>query len=248
MTIYYIFRKYIWTRRHGTYTWWFARTNHRLLGEPCKSDIVFDRQGYSLGFSKKWKSALWVSYIITKWSISVDVNRGGSFYADTNVPKDCRIKSDDYAGIGYDRGHLAPSATVDFSHASNNETFIMSNIVPQHPALNRQAWGSLEDTVRKWTFSKGKLAVVTGPIYGKRPRRVNGIPIPKAFYKVIYAFNHDKSIGFILPNRAINSAKLWRYAMSVKNVEKATTYKFFNKLGRKGQSVKANLNTSWWKS
>jgi endonuclease G len=178
----------------------------------------------------------------------VDVSRVGTFYADLDVPKNYRVAPESYINMGYDRGHLAPSATIDFSRSSNNETFIMSNIVPQHPALNRQAWGNLEDIIRKWTFSKGKLAVVTGPIYGKRPRRINGVFIPKAFYKVVYSFKHDTSIGFIFPNRDVSSSKLWKHAMPVKDVERAIGYRFFNKLGRKGVSIKSKLDVTWWKT
>ena len=69
------------------------------------------------------------------------------------VPKSVQHPPDAYKGTGFDRGHLAPSETIDFTVSSNRETFTMINIVPQHPGLNRQAWRSLE----RYTFSLSKM-------------------------------------------------------------------------------------------
>ncbi|WP_207680305.1 DNA/RNA non-specific endonuclease [Desulfonema magnum] len=243
----YVISSHLWPNRHKTYTWWFALRNHRKLGEPCETDIVLDRSGYSLGFSTQRKCALWVSYIISKKSIGVDVERGNIFYPDPDIPEKYRVRPDDFRNTGYDKGHLAPSAAIDYSVKSNNETFAMSNIALQHPKLNRQAWGSLEGVIRGWTHTKGKLAVVTGPLYGKRSTRVNDIPVPRTFYKVVYSFSHNSFIGFIIPNKDIKAGELWNYVMSVGDVERETGYKFFKKLGKKKQQKKKKLDLSWWK-
>jgi len=242
-----VISSYLWPNRHRTYTWWFALRNHRKLGEPCKSDIVLDRDGYSLGFGRDRKCALWVSYIISKGSVGVDVDRGGNFYPDPDIPEDCRIRPENFTNSGYDKGHLAPSADIDFSVKSNNETFAMSNVALQHPRLNRQAWGSLEGLIRVWTRRKGKLAIVTGPLYGRRSKRVNGIPVPRNFYKVVYSFRHRACVGFIFPNKEIRAGELWDYAMSVKDVEKESGYKFFSGLSKKKQRSKKKLDLDWWK-
>jgi len=95
-----------------------------------------------------------------------------------------RVQPGDFRNTGYDKGHLAPNAAIDFSRHSNNETFLMSNIVLQNPKLNRQAWGSLEGVIRGWTQTKGKLAITTGPLYDDKPEYINDIPVPKSFYKI----------------------------------------------------------------
>ncbi len=242
----YAFSTYLWPNRHSTYSWVYALRNHKKCGVPCVTDKVLDRDGYSLGYSYQYKSALWVSYVISTGSIGVDVERGDEFYADPDIPEKYRVKPEDFVNTGYDRGHLAPSAAIDFSRLSNNQTFAMSNIALQHPKLNRQAWGSLEKTVRGWTSSKGKLYVITGPLYDKNPTRINDIPVPKSFYKIVYAFSDNKAIGFIIPNEDVKASQLWDYAVSVEEVEKQTGYHFFDKLGNK--VPKADLNLSWWKS
>ncbi|MFK5971506.1 MAG: DNA/RNA non-specific endonuclease [Candidatus Marithrix sp.] len=243
----YIFLIYLWPNRHKTYIWIYKFYNHKKLGEPCKTDLVLDRDGYSLGYIYERKCAAWVAYIISKGSIGVDVERDDGFYADKDIPAPYRVEPENFRNTGYDKGHLAPSASIDFSHKSNEQTFAMSNIALQHPKLNRQVWGSLENTIRNWTCSKGKLMIIAGPIYSDSPKNINNIPLPAAFYKVVYSFKHNRSIGFIFPNENIRANKLWDYVMSVKNVEKETGQKFFSKLSNKKKKVKGELDVAWWK-
>ncbi len=246
--IYYAVSTHLWPKRHRIYSWIFALRNHKKLGEPCQCDLVLDRDGYSLGYSYKYKCALWVSYIISKHSIGIDVDRGECFYPDLDIPEKYRITPEEFRNTGYDKGHLAPSASIDFSRNSNDQTFAMSNIALQHPKLNRQAWGSLEAIIRGWTHTKGKLAIITGPIYGQRSKRVNDIPVPRGFYKIVYSFKHQKCIGFIFPNDDVKANQVWDYVRSVKEVEKETGYQFFSQLGKKKQNIKAELEVSWWKN
>ncbi len=242
----YVFSTYLWPKRHRTYSWLFAFRDHKQLGEPCETDLVLDRRGYSLGYSYQYKSALWVSYIISAGSIGIDVERSDHFYADPDIPENYRVHPDDYRNSGYDKGHLAPSAAIDFSRKSNKQTFAMSNVALQDPQLNRWAWRSLERLIRQWTQYKGKLAIITGPLYDENPERVNDIPIPNTFYKIVYAFKHEQAIGFIFPNKDIKSSNLWDYALSITEVEKATGYQFFAPFGEEGQKIKTALDLSWW--
>jgi len=245
----YFLAHYLLPNRSRVYTWIFAFRDHKKLGEPGQTDLVLNREGYSLGYNFERKSALWVSYIISKNSIGVNVERGDKFYADLEIPEAYRVKPDDYRNTGYDKGHLAPNSAIDFSRKSNDQTFAMSNIVPQEPKLNRQAWKSLEGQVEHWARSLGKLYVVTGPIYTKRPEKINGLFIPKSFYKVVYSFQHHRCLGFILPNKEVSASELWKYAMSVAEVEKETGYQFLSKLSdREEKRIKSQLDLEWWKT
>ncbi len=242
----YVFLIHLWPNRHKTYTWIFAFRNHKKLGAPCKTDLVLDRDGYSLGYSFERKSALWASYVISKGSIGIDVDRSQDFDPDPDIPEEYRVQPDDFRNTGYDKGHQAPSAAIDFSRKSNDQTFLMSNIVLQDPKLNRQAWGRLEGMIRSWTHTKGKLLVITGPLYGDSPELVNDIPVPERFYKIVYSFEHERAIGFIFPNEPVKGSQIWEHAMSVEEVENETGYQFFDKLGKRGQKIKAELDVSWW--
>ncbi len=247
----YLLSKYLWPNRARSYIWIFAYRNHKQLGEPCKTDLVLKRDGYSLGYSFDRKTALWVSYIISKNSIGVDLERGDKFYADPKIPEEHRVKPEDYRNSGYDKGHLAPNSAIDFSRKANDQTFAMSNIAPQEPKLNRQAWKSLEGLIERWTRSKGKLYICTGPLYNKRSEKINGvIPIPRAFYKVVYSFQHQRSIGFILPNKDISASDLWKYVKTVAEVELETESRFFTNLGKEKeqQKIKRELDIAWWQN
>ncbi|MCK5718888.1 MAG: DNA/RNA non-specific endonuclease [Thiomargarita sp.] len=246
IVIQYIFVTYLWANRHKTYTWIFAFRNHRKLGEPCKTDLVLDRDGYSVGYNYKCRASLWSAYIISEHSVGVDVEREDCFYDDLDIPAKHRVQPNDFKNSGYDKGHLAPSASIDFSRASNRQTFAMSNIVLQHPKLNRQAWGSLEGLIRKWTETKGTLAIITGPLYDENSEEIHNIPIPSSFYKIIYSFKYKRCIGFILPNENVRANQLWTYVMSVSEIEQQTGYNFFDKLSN-ADKIKDELNTAWWK-
>lgn len=244
----YIFSTYLWPNRHRTYTWMYTFRNHKKLGEPCKTDLVLDRDGYSIGYSYERRCALWASYIISKGSIGVDLERSNDFDADPDIPEKYRVQPDDFRNTGYDKGHMAPSAAIDFTRKSNDQTFLMSNITLQEPKLNRQAWGSLEAMIRKWTNRIGKLLILTGPIYGDSPELINGIPLPESFYKIVYSFDHRCCIGFIMPNESIKASQIWDYVLSVQEVEEKTGYHFFNALSKRKQKIKTKLDVAWWQN
>lgn len=227
----------------------FSKRNHRELGEPGKADQVLDRLGYSLGYNYKTKSALWVSYILTADSASVDVGRSGNFYADKDIPEEYRVKPTDLTNSGYDKGHLAPSGSIDFSVEANKQTFAMSNVVPQDPKMNREGWSAVEELERKWAGSKGKLYITTGPVYAKNPKDVNGIPVPSKLYKVIYSYDAQKAIGFLMPNRPVAENEIWDYAVPVNSIEEETGLDFLDKLPADAQQrAKSKLDKAWWQA
>ena len=227
----------------------FSNRNHRELGEPGKADQVLDRLGYSLGYNYKTKSALWVSYILSADSASVDVGRSGNFYADKDIPEKYRVKPTDLTNSGYDKGHLAPSGSIDFSKDANKETFAMSNIVPEDPKMNREGWSAVEELERKLAGSKGKLYIIVGPVYAKNPKDVNGIPVPSKLYKVIYSYDAQKAIGFLMPNKPVGENEIWDYAVPVSSIEEETGLVFLDKLPADTQQrAKSKLDKAWWQA
>jgi endonuclease G len=106
-----------------------------------------------------------------------------------------------YASTGYDKGHMA--AAGDSSNAVEMyQTFLMTNMTPQKPTLNREAWRMLEEHTRTlFSQSKGDMYVVNIAIYNSG-NRMNGIPIPTGYWKIVtvdgitkyyYADNVDKA-------------------------------------------------------
>jgi endonuclease G, mitochondrial len=60
------------------------------------------------------------------------------------------------------------------------------------PALNQKTWLSLENYVLENTRTHGfKVAVFTGPVFGKQDREYSGVLVPERFWKVIAAIDAE---------------------------------------------------------
>lgn len=110
------------------------------------------------------------------------IERGNDFHPDTRLDVSTRAERSDYARSGYDQGHLTPAgdATTD---AEMRDSFLLSNMTPQIPSLNRQSWRLMEMEVRKLHPDY----IVTGAIYADIPATIGAhkVPVPIAYYKVI---------------------------------------------------------------
>jgi len=90
------------------------------------------------------------------------------------------------------------------------ESFLLSNMTPQLPGLNRQGWRYLESYIREWTNERGKLYVVTGVLFeGNHGIIGNGVHLPSHFYKIVYDSVGVDAIAFLVPHRAISKSDLW---------------------------------------
>ena len=130
---------------------------------------------------------------------------GGTTFGTERVNafhSDSRIKlgpiPNNYAGTGYDKGHMAPAGDATGSDQMY-ETFLMTNMTPQEPTLNRTAWAHLEEAVRK-EISKatGDVYIVTIAQYDSHPKLMNNIPIPNGYWKITY-MNNTKTF-YYAPN------------------------------------------------
>ena len=138
------------------------------LGIPGGSDILLNRRAFSLGYSHKYRQALWVSYILTKEQLQQkQVKRSDKFSSDPAIIKN-PVVPQNYNKTGYDRGHLAPAADMTYSVPSMQNSFFMTNISPQIPGCNRGIWKRLENQVRRWAIQEEKLYIITGPIFTQK--------------------------------------------------------------------------------
>jgi len=93
-----------------------------------KPNLYLCRKGYVSGYSYLTKQPIWVAYALNPKQIGIKTERKDKFAADPSVPKEYSASLNDYKKSGYDRGHLAPYASMDFSKVSANESFYLSNI------------------------------------------------------------------------------------------------------------------------
>ncbi|HYE49360.1 MAG TPA: DNA/RNA non-specific endonuclease [Azospirillaceae bacterium] len=166
------------------------------------------RQGYVLAHDTALRVPAWVAQRLTPDRLqgTADREESGDFAADPELPEDARATLADYAGSGFDRGHMAPAADMKFSGEAMRQSFYLSNMAPQvGPGMNRGIWARLEAMVRDWACERGTVVVLTGPVFDTaEPRRLNGrVAVPDAFWKVAYDPARGEAVAVVLPNAPV---------------------------------------------
>lgn len=189
--------------------------------------ILICRSAYALLHDNDAKIAPWVAYTLTANGALGCEPRVNAFAPDHSIPRGRRSELSDYAGSGFDMGHLANSADMSWDRNVARESFILSNIAPQLPALNRGAWRQLEQAVRAWAFSSNhSVTIYTGSIYGVNDTRIgaNRVVVPRAFYKIVIDNSTRRSLAFLFPHQDVADFRLTQ--VSVAEVERATGMQF----------------------
>lgn len=131
-----------------------------------------------------------------------DMERNNAFHPEDKLPLAERAELKDYAKSGYDRGHMAPNA--DFSNETTQiECFSLANMVPQNPNNNRGIWKRIEEAVRKYVVANNAMVfVVSGPIYDKNPKMLNGrVAVPTQLWKAFYDINTKQAGAYLVDNK-----------------------------------------------
>jgi len=180
----------------------------------------------AMGYSSDTLTGIWSTYSLDETKLQqieeLQLKRPSDFrlygddqgYGDIPQPRP-RSKNGDYRGTGYDRGHLAPNGSMGWSKASQSASFYITNIAPQSPRLNREAWRCLEQSVKAWADRPGGTFVTTGVLFDREPQHignVNGIAVPLAFFMVVYqrAPGHqsaDRAIALVMSNSVPNDVR-----------------------------------------
>lgn len=122
------------------------------------------------------------------FSSEVAQTKGAAVTRTNDFRPDARLKigprPDDYTNSGYDRGHLTPAADAS-TPEQMSDTFLMTNMTPQEPTVNRTPWRLLEVRVRDGGAFKH---VVTGAVYAYPAKTIgkNNVTVPVSYYKLVY--------------------------------------------------------------
>jgi endonuclease G len=210
---------------------------------------ILYNEAFIVGYSEELKNPRWVCYRLGNLKTDMTVpkfERPYSFYVDNRT--ESKVSHNDYTSSGYDRGHMAPNSAllINYGQMAQLETFLMSNITPQSPKLNRNIWEKLERKVREEVSqddTKNKeitaVYVITGTIFSDSPEKMeSGIPIPSHCYK-IFAYQRGygstiKSVAFIFPQEPL-SLELMDYIVTVDEVEQKSGINFFPELTEQKQ-------------
>lgn len=129
--------------------------------------------------------------------------RTDNFYPDPRLKREDSASLNDYKGSGFDRGHQANAADSP-DQISMNQTFALSNMIPQDPVNNRKVFNKLEQDVRKFVKrAQGDVYVFTGPLFKDKSVSTMGsgkVWIPSHIYKLVYDEASGKAWGYILTN------------------------------------------------
>ena len=198
-----------------------------------REEIVIKHLGYTVSYNNFYKTPNWVAWELTRKETEGDEGRTNKFLPDPELPEP-RVVTSDYTNSGYDRGHMAPAADMKWSKQAMKESFYMSNICPQNRKLNRDDWGDLEESCRKWADKYGTIYIACGPIYdSKSPKRIgeSRVAVPDRFFKVVLVYNRKNpmAMGFLFENKA-NHQDLKNYMVTVDKVEEETGLDFFPKV------------------
>jgi DNA/RNA endonuclease G (NUC1) len=165
--------------------------------------MVLDHKYFVVHYDKSYRLARYVNYTLTADQLkkSKPGAREDDFRADPMLAtfKSTSVTPKEYLHSGYDQGHLANSKDFSYSSEANSATFVMSNMAPQKPNLNRNAWLKLENQVRKWACGENQVTVITGPILKKDLKKLkSGLVIPEKFFKIVLDETPPKkSLAFI---------------------------------------------------
>jgi endonuclease G, mitochondrial len=200
-----------------------------VAGERALRVLV--NRGYVVGYDEARGNPAWVAYRMGDLpSLPRPPPRPEKFAVDRRTA--VRVSPDSYTGSGYDRGHLAPNYAIAtrYGAAAQEETFLMSNIVPQLGTLNRGLWRELEAKIATaYPARYEEVWVVTGPIFGSNPRKLRGgVEIPEAFFLIVVDEHEGRlrTLSFIVPQDAPATAKPGQFLSSIDEIERRAQLDF----------------------
>ncbi|MBC7427933.1 MAG: DNA/RNA non-specific endonuclease [Bacteriovorax sp.] len=204
------------------------RSETSMDGVPV--EVVIDHGPIKILYNTQRRLPEYVVYELTADHLKgTEGKRANKFIVDPilmaqNYPF---VAPSEYSHSGYDRGHMAPSGDFLWDQTVNDSTFVMSNMAPQSPNLNRDSWRKLEDKVRRWACGEGKLLVITGPVLPKSlPRMKSGLEIPQQFFKIVIDETPPKKAISFLYSQDDHGDMLARNTVPVKNIESVTGLAF----------------------
>ncbi|KEG07059.1 putative DNA/RNA non-specific endonuclease protein-like [Trypanosoma grayi] len=111
---------------------------------------LLSRNNYALLYDTELRIAIWCGFYLTKEQVKAARRfpRDRVSFTDRTLPKEEQVTPSQMQRCGFDKGHMAPHASVVTCSVSNLEASLLSNFVLQHKVLNRGVWKRLETLSR----------------------------------------------------------------------------------------------------
>lgn len=232
---------------------------HVRWGYPGGSCMLLVKEYYVVCHDNPQRMPEWVTYRLTRDDLGAERPRTDDFRPDPALPSGERAALADYRNSGYDRGHMAPAADFKRNAVAMSETFLLTNMTPQRPNLNRRIWAQLEEEIRSLVLAHGSIWVFTGSLFldangnPTAPTTFIGpgrVAVPTHFYKAVlceHATGSVEMFAFIMENRAQPLTGRPRdYLVAVDRVEALAGIDLFAALpDALENSVEATVVTNW---
>lgn len=196
---------------------------------PHKPESILRRKAYAVSYNKDTRIPNWVAWHLTAEHTDGVVKRFNGYLEDGDVPFP-RATNEDYKGSAWSHGHLCPAGDNKWDEQAMKESFLLTNMCPQHSSLNSGLWNRIEMDCRKWARKYGDVYIVCGPVLLNREHETigkNRVVVPEAFFKVILCLQgKPKAIGFVVRNNE-GKKKRDQFINTVDEVERITGYDFF---------------------
>ena len=193
-------------------------------------NTVICRHAYILEYDIIAKIPLWVAYTLTPDYAVGCIPRSNSFAEDDSLPDWQQSELDDYAKSGYDIGHIASAASMAFDQTAMQESFLLTNMSPQLPGLNRGIWKVLEVSERTWAWTtKHTYTIYAGNIYTKGKSKTigrNSVVVPDYLYKIVVDNNTQQVQAFLFPHTEGQGTDLSVVSTSVTHIEQLSGVSF----------------------
>ena len=171
------------------------------------NEHILHQRYYVTNHDDDLRVPLWVAYRLTREDVQHDLERTECFRRDIRLlDEEAAGFCADYNEPVFDRGHMVPNADMKRSLHAMLNTYMFSNMTPQHDKFNRRIWAWFEGYVREWAEKNGEIYVITGAVFDKdddgqrdadsaADTVENGrVAVPTAYYKIIL---HEGANGFI---------------------------------------------------
>ncbi|MCA1829356.1 MAG: DNA/RNA non-specific endonuclease [Myxococcales bacterium] len=189
--------------------------------DPSNTDHFLSvKHQYALSYSGTRRTPNWVSWELnTTWM--GPVARQNDFRPDDTFPAGFpQAQLADYLSSGWDRGHMCPSEDRTATLIDNENTFYLTNMVPQADNVNGGPWAQLEAYARSLATSGKEIFEVAGGIYAGTPKTIgaDAVAVPSSTFKVIVVLDtpgqtaanvttSTRVISVIMPNDNASVAK-----------------------------------------
>ena len=117
----------------------------------------------------------------------------------------------------------------------------------QSPGFKRGIWQRLFSRERGWARKRGRLLVLSGPVFAVNvAKRAVGLSAPTHYFKILFDPNRRETLSFLIPHKALNAGSLGAFRSSIDRIENVTGIDFLAGLDDKLENrLEAQISTMW---